>query len=344
MNHLSRLLTVSVWIALSFSAWGDEDPNWMNAPAEIKATCKKVKDLKIPEADRPSAEEKKSLESCDAEELYYGFGSPPEPLKAKKCAILSDDESVQSTVLAMVYANGKGAARNLDLAIHFACMMGGAPAEIEYRIQHLLEIQKTKPKDPGFDYCDDITSGMMAGVCRQKEKRFADAKLQAKFNALISKWSPTERKEFEKLKVASKNFTEARAGNEVDLSGTMRSAFVIAEEDIQERDFFESLEKFEKKKAPKYTSAQLKSADQQLNETYKTIQNFKPSDEYANPESIDYGTVTKSGVKIAQIAWIKYRDAWVEFAKVKYPSVPSDSVSAWFTVKRNHMLRSLMPR
>jgi hypothetical protein len=41
-------------------------------------------------------------------------------------------------LLTMIYANGKGAARNFDLALKFACEVDGAPAENGYRLEHLL--------------------------------------------------------------------------------------------------------------------------------------------------------------------------------------------------------------
>ena len=48
------------------------------------------------------------------------------------------------------------------------------------------------------------------------------------------------------------------------------------------------------------------------------------------------GTVTIDQIKLTQLAWLKYRDAWVEFGKIRYSKISSNSIAAWFTKKRTH--------
>jgi uncharacterized protein YecT (DUF1311 family) len=52
-----------------------------------------------------------------------------------------------------------------------------------------------------------------------------------------------------------------------------------------------------------------------------------------------YGTVTPNGVKLAQRAWLRYRDAWVKFGVVKYPAVSTDSWKTWLTQQRIPLLQ-----
>ena len=75
------------------------------------------------------------------------------------------------------------------------------------------------------------------------------------------------------------------------------------------------------------------AADAKLNDVYKKVQ-------HAAGE--DWGTVTKDGIRLAQRAWLGYRDAWVAFAKVKYPSITSDTIRTWLTQKRTSELEEFL--
>jgi uncharacterized protein YecT (DUF1311 family) len=50
------------------------------------------------------------------------------------------------------------------------------------------------------------------------------------------------------------------------------------------------------------------------------------------------GAVTREGIRDAQRAWIRYRDAFLAFAAVKFPAVPRADLAAWITEKRTEML------
>ena len=95
----------------------------------------------------------------------------------------------------------------------------------------------------------------------------------------------------------------------MDQSGSARSAFIIAEQSIQKKDFLESLQKLISKKAPKYAVTEFKKDDEILNQLYQKTQGSKPD---------LWGTITKEGIKSTQKAWIEYRDAWVAFCKIKF--------------------------
>jgi hypothetical protein len=49
--------------------------------------------------------------------------------------------------------------------------------------------------------------------------------------------------------------------------------------------------------------------------------------------------VEKAGITKTQRLWLKYRDAFVAFAKVRYPGIPSDQVQSWLTGVRTAMLK-----
>jgi hypothetical protein len=169
------------------------------------------------------------------------------------------------------------------------------------------------------------------GHCAKNLNLIESAKRVSTVNAFISTFNETEKNTFSKLQAAFKDFTKARVDNEVDLSGTARSMFQINEEAIQEKDFIESLQKLEKGKAPKYTHTQFLEEENKMTSLNSKIQNSK----------VSWGTISKDGINETQKSWLKFRDLWIDFAKIKYPKYTSESISTWFTKKRNHMLNSI---
>ncbi len=319
------------FLAAKVSFAGDySDPNWKNVDPEIKELCQNLEMQKIPKEDQPPSSSSEIYKNCEAQDFYYGIGRDKDFNKARHCAFINQD----SKVLMMIYANGFGVPQNTDFAIRFACEMGGSSSEISGRIHHLQDVKRSQNKEPNFDYCDDITSGLMQGWCARKDERILADKRSKDLRSLISSWTPSEQKAFETLQAASDKFTNDRSRNEIDLSGSARSAFVIAEEGIQKEDFFQSLMALEQGKAKKYSKSDFQNEDKKLNELYKKIMAKEVN-------SYEWGSVDKDSIKKTQLTWIKYRDAWMEFAKLKYPKYGSNSIGAWFTKKRNHMLRSL---
>ena len=75
-------------------------------------------------------------------------------------------------------------------------------------------------------------------------------------------------------------------------------------------------------------------ADAQLNAIYSKVQS-------GPNEPIEFTTITPGGIKIAQRAWLHYREAWVKFGEVKYPAVSADSWRTWLTQERVQRLKEL---
>src|SRR3954470_17079938 len=74
-----------------------------------KQICASVKDVEPPAADRPASTEEKSLANCVSVDLYFGFGQPADPVKARKCAYAEVDRGEKSpvrgrSILMMAYA------------------------------------------------------------------------------------------------------------------------------------------------------------------------------------------------------------------------------------------------
>ena len=307
-----------------------------NPSDEVPALCKQVGQLEIPKTDQTPKDKELSIEACKSDDADFDQAKDKGSTLVRYCAMKqkkSDDSAVfgGSSTLMMLYANGFGVQKNIPLAEKFACGLQTAPTEMESRLQH-LENLKIKVGSVPFDICDDITSGLMMGHCEARREALKKKTRDAKFMAIVARWPQPHRNAFAKLQAASKAFIQARANDEVDLSGTARSMLIIQEESIQERDFIQSVEAFEQKKDNRYASQVLFQENKKMSQLLKRIRETKD-------ETIR-GTVTNAQIVTTQEKWTKYLDAWIEFAKLRYPSVASDSVAAWFTKKRNHMLSS----
>lgn len=303
--------------------------------AESKAMCRAVRNLQVPAADRPTAKVIATLKGCDAEALYYGIGMKADPVRARQCALKQSDDPDRA-ILMTVYANGAGVPRNIDLAINLACNMDSAPAEYHGRIGHLAGLKIHGPQAKPFDVCDDITSGLAAGYCVGREDRLADVKRSRELAKLIAGWSAADKAALATLQAAQKGFTDLRSTEEVDLSGTLRATFIMDEEQEQANDFLAMLRQISAGKAPTYGLAQARAADAQLNAAFQQLQRANVTD--------SWGTITKDGIRKTERAWLAYRDAWIAFAKLKYPQVPTESLVAWLTKKRVVMLQELNPK
>jgi hypothetical protein len=236
-------------------------------------------------------------------------------------------------MLMIIYANGVGAERNLDLAITIACQLDGAPAEIDGRVKHLATLKAQHWAGRDFSFCDDITSGFAEGQCAAHDAALADAGRKQRLAGLTAAWSEGDKRAFAALQQAESGFVKARAGNEVDQGGTARGALVVGEEQSQEQGFLEMLQSLAAGKAPTFTPEQFTAADTKLNTVYQRVQQAGGK---------DWGTVTKDGIRTAQRAWLSYRDAWVAFAKIKYPSISADGIRTWLTQRRTAELETFL--
>jgi uncharacterized protein YecT (DUF1311 family) len=297
------------------------------------ADCESLKNLALPRADAPGAANRVALKGCNSEALYFGIGRAKDPVRARQCAYLEREDPnngwpnlfAGTGLLMTIYANGIGAGRNLDFALKLACELNGAPAEEEGWIAHLQKLKKEHWQGQDFSPCDDITSGAAEGFCAAHEAKLADAARKAKLAKLIAKWSNEERQAFASLQKAKDGYVTAEADNEVDMSGTARGAMVIEATEAEEERFLAILQRLTGDDFPR-AAPDFAAADAKLNTVYRKIQDTRGS--------LDQGTVTKDGIRKAQRAWLRYRDAWVDFAKIKFPSLALRSLKAALTDDR----------
>jgi tetratricopeptide (TPR) repeat protein len=298
--------------------------------------CAQWDKIKIPPADLPTEQDRVALAGCYSEDLYFGFGQPADPVQARKCAYLeraagNDLVFGGSAMLMMIYANGKGAARNFDLALKFACEINDPLITNPSRIDHLLTLRDEHWTGNDFSLCDDGGTSFLVGACTGLDEKFHQVERTRKLDRMVERWSPAEKAALVELQKAASDLIKASSDNEVDTTGTGRASFVFGWQTWLGDGFVAALERCEQGKFPSFSAAEFKKADDELNAAYSDIQSAKP-------QEAEMGTVTLEGVKTAERAWLKYREAWVNFGLVKYPSVKPESWRTWLTYDRILML------
>ena len=339
---MKLLASAAIFLGLSAAGvgqvydWAGETSGISSGYEQSKAICRSVGTRLLPPSDAPDAATAASLKGCDSEALYYGIGVRADPVRARHCAFVEreagDDQVIGGSAMLMtIYANGVGAQRNLDVATHLACGIEGAPAESDGRVRHLAELRAKNWTGTDFHFCDDITSGFAMGYCAAHGARIEGAKRDAALAALMRDWSSLERAEFTKLQSAHAAFVEAHGGGEVDMGGTARAAMAVGAEEEVRSEFLEILQRLSNGTAPTGTAESYRAVDARLNAAYRKAMAEVAAQDYP-------GAVTQQGIRDAQRAWLRYRDGFLAFARVKYPALASDALAAWLTDKRTKML------
>ncbi|MGC4093275.1 MAG: hypothetical protein QM756_36370 [Polyangiaceae bacterium] len=309
---------------------------------DVDATCARVAATPIPNGDLPTEAERASLTGCDSETLYYGIGAPADFTRARHCAYLENlrpepkppqqKHSVIGgpAILMMIYANGLGVGRNVDLSLRFACEFGGSGFEVEARIaQLLLRAAPYALSEPRMDVCDNITSGYMAGFCAGHDERIARVARQARMRVATAGFPP---KELEALQRAAASYVDTKSNFEVDLSGSARAAFAI---EAKQRLSDEVLSMLEQLHDPAFVppSQSLTSLEAELISTQAHALRCR--------EHPLLNSVSAAGVQKTQAAWVRYRDAFNELAHKVRPEVPPEKWSSWLIQQRLIQLQEL---
>ncbi|MFC0132217.1 lysozyme inhibitor LprI family protein [Massilia eurypsychrophila] len=293
----------------------DRDAGWY-------MECMRVKHVgppAIPTTSPPAA--------CNASGAYYdkldqAITSAAEWGRVRSCAIASND----TAVLAMLYANGLGVKRDVARATRYACSTAAAMAETDGRVNHLLKLRAGER----FDHCDDITSGMMGGVCAGIDSTRAD-KVRKVFLARVRRELPAPHKPaFDRLVKSGAAFATAHASDETSTGGTGYAGFVIAAEARENEWLREHLAAFEKNRFDLPPSSRFDADDAELNRVYAELIKSDRSDR-----------VAAAAIRATQRSWLAYRDAWVAFATLRYPLLPADSLKAVLTQWRIKQLKRL---
>jgi len=319
---LSKPLLIAILLAGSTAAFCQDeiiDPG-------AKQLCASVKDVALPASDRPMAAEEKVLANCSSVDAYYGFGEPADPVKARKCAYAEVDRGEKNllrgrSILMMVYANGKGASRNFDVALKLACSIGGAPGDSAGRVYQLDRLRKANWAGDNFSVCDHSSGRELYEQCAILQGRFDQDEREQKLKELSAKWSPREHKALHVLLKEAASFFKTQASYGVDLEAT----FEIQEETFLWNNFLSMLEQFERGELPKSSPEEFRRAEAGESAAFRQTQ---------TGSAAHWGTVTRESLRKSEDAWRRYSAAWLAFARQKYPGVSEQSWKAWLDQER----------
>lgn len=319
---IAVLLAAPVWAAAHTSK-----PAQHNGAADTGRQCQQVRYLRPPPADLPRSN---GPARCDAGVLYYQTQATPSDAqwdKVRECAFRTND----SAVLMMLYANGNGVAPNLGLAMKYACAAPGTQLDVRNRLARL----KRQASQRSFDGCADGASGRLRELCAAARDSKGERGREDELAALTRSWTPKERVGLDMAREAMRYFAEHRADYETD-QGSLAHARLRAEAVSQELERFTSdIEEFQSGKTPRYSDADFKALDEQMNRAYREFMDAQPG-----PDSY-LGSIRKSGVEKTQRAWLAYRDAMELFGSIKYPDVPPSGWRALLTSRRIRQLSEL---
>jgi uncharacterized protein YecT (DUF1311 family) len=317
-------------------------PNHLSAQEAPDPLCVQAAKVPIPKTDLPATP---TPDTCNPLDLYY-TNTPQSLRQARACAFTDRDRKVThdegddvtnlmaNAVLAMIYAQGKGVAPNLPLAERFACEMndwGNDGRSIAYDFEDArLKGARTAP----FDICKEPLGRQSNFVCISRDAGIADDEVrraQLRFNT----GPPAYRDAFARLLAARKAYEDAREAEEPNgTTGTVQTA--IADENEIQHTWAATLNHFAAGQLPRSSADDFSTADAALNTAYKAAR--------AEAAKCDgnYCLTTTQLTKIER-AWIIYRDAWVAYAALRWPTASADSFRAWLTRERTEDLKTLVP-
>lgn len=320
--RLLGVLSVSVLLLLAQAQAASESDDEQAAVADL---CHAAGSSEIPRKDRPSPQEIQKYRAYKhaCVDFREGVGVPQDYVAYRKCLLSRDGDDYS---LAQVYANGWGVPSSPKLAMALVCRAGAPVAELHGMLQAL---NTGSTLDARCAYGGSRVSMIQcAAESNYIEKRSNEVKLVD----IKAKWSIGDRTSFSKVEQALKAFSEVRAQNEVDTTGTIGMAYSTYTE-VDRTHLIAGIELFEDKKYPS-VDGDPSSADRELNRLYQTIMQMLKRD--------SAGTITVAGVRNTQRLWLTYRDAFIQFARTRYGGENQEQWLAWLTQIRVRQLNDLL--
>jgi uncharacterized protein YecT (DUF1311 family) len=317
--------------------------------AELAADCSAYASIPLP-AEAEKTPIPKTPPACASYRSYRGIGRPVNYSEARACAWrerlaqkadLGQNQGEPtawivggSLILADIYFNGAGVKRDIPLAMHFACESEEGMATLA-----LPDIAKLNgsPRARGpFEFCDYAATTFTMNFCSGYQSEIEDDRTNRFYNSLKSSMAPEQQAAFEKLLAAQNAYINAHA-SEVDQGGTIRVIRTIGSQGILQDLFHTEVVHFERKKWPVLSDNQITRADALLHREYvKKLQELRTQ----TKESINQGAVTEGHLSSAEEAWQTYRDAWVAFARLRYPAAVA-VIRAEITLDRYRLLKTI---
>ena len=187
-----------------------------------------------------------------------------------------------------------------------------------------------------FEFCDYAASTLTMNFCSSYASEIEDDHRSRFFNSLKSSMTPEQQAAFEELLAAQNAYINAHA-LEVDQGGSIRGIRTAGSQRILKELFHTDVVQFERKKWPTLSASQTTAADAWLQREYaNTVQQLRKQ----TKGSIDQGAVTAGNLSAVEETWQNYRDAWVAFARLRYPAAVA-IIQAKITLDRYRLLKTI---
>jgi hypothetical protein len=315
----------------------------------LPAECSAYASVPLP-AEAEQDDVPKTPPNCASYRSYRGIGRPVNYSEARACAWKerlaqradvgqNEKEPIAwvvggSLILADIYFNGAGVRRNIPLAMHLACE--SEEDIVRLAAPDIAKLDGSHPAQRRFEFCDYASSTFMMNFCSAYASQIDDERRSRYFNSLKSSMTPEERTAFERLLSARDAYVEAHT-SEVDQGGTIRGVRTIGSKAILKDLFQTDVVNFEHKKWPALSDKEIALAETWLHREYeKKIQELRTH----TKDEIDEGAVTAERLAGVERTWQTYRDAWVAFARVRYPSAV-DVICSKVTLERYRLLKTV---
>jgi hypothetical protein len=318
-------------------------------PAELPADCSVYASVPLP-AEAENIPIPKVFPACASYRSYRGIGRPVNYSEARACAWqerqAQRDQLGQnpaeltawivggSLILADIYFNGAGVKRDVPLAMRFACESEEGMATLALR-----DISKANgaPREHGpFEFCIYAASTITMNFCSGYASEIEDDRRDRYYSSLKLFMNQDQRAAFEKLLASQNAYIEVHA-LEVDQGGTIRGIRTIGSKNILKNLFHTAILHYERKKWPALSDHQITTADGLLHREYeRKLQQLGAQAK----EEIDEGAVTADHLSSVEKAWENYRDAWVAFARLRYPAAVA-AIRAEITLDRYRLLKTI---
>lgn len=313
-----RRLCAFILLAVSSQAFAHD--------SDLPAQCHALEGVMYPAADMPGPKDMAGLRGCDPGTLYfYGDGAEQaaNDKKALHCAhSLTGYRFESHGVLSMLYANGRGVARNYDYARKAVC----ATSEDAAEVANLLEqVAKAEQAVEPFNICGHAKGDELIAGCALVEANHRAKVRTTKLSQLAAVWPADQRAAFDTLQAALASYSDARADAET-LAGPQRSARAISEIVRTDDWFLYAVGRFERGTQLTYTPGQVQAGGQKLKKLNATLRQVAKS----NPKL----GLTVERLAKSHDAWASYRDAWVKFGQVRYPKTSSSTIRGNLTFWR----------
>lgn len=319
------------------------------ASADLRTDCAAYASVPLPpEAEKAPAP--KTPPSCASYRSYRGLGRPVNYAEARACAWQErlaqkadlgqnqDEPSAWvvggSLILADIYFNGAGVKRDIPLAMRFACESEEGMASLAF--PDIAKLNGSPCAHGPFEFCDYAATTFTMNFCSGYRSEIEDERRNRYYNSLKSSMIPEQKAAFEKLLAAQSAYIKAHA-SEVDQGGTIRVIRTISSQKILKDLFRSELTQFEHKKWPALSSNQMTGADALLDREYaKTLQSLQKQ----TKEEVEESGITADGLSKVEASWQAYRNAWVEFARLRYPATIA-VIRAQITLDRYRLLKTI---